>query len=234
MQEKKDLLELLKNNNYPGRGIVIGNSEDGKQVIFYFIMGRSENSRNRIFQVEEDGISTKAFDESKMVDPSLIIYHPVRRYKNDVIVTNGDQTDTILEGLKGGKTFEESLRERCFEPDAPNYTPRISGLLHEDGSYELSILKAMDSDGEACLRETFSYPKVNGLGHFLHTYKEDGNPIPSFEGEPTPISLGNNMDEMVEDVWKYLNEDNKVSLYVYVRIEDEEKKVIFNKNEGEE
>ena len=234
MQEKKDLLELLKNNNYPGRGIVIGNSEDGKQVIFYFIMGRSENSRNRIFQVEEDGISTKAFDESKMVDPSLIIYHPVRRYKNDVIVTNGDQTDTILEGLKGGKTFEESLRERCFEPDAPNYTPRISGLLHEDGSYELSILKSMDNDGEACLRETFSYPKVNGLGHFLHTYKEDGNPIPSFEGEPTPISLGNNMDEMMEDVWKYLNEDNKVSLYVYVCNQDEKNEVIFNKNEGEE
>ena len=233
-----DLRELLKQNSYPGRGIVLGNSADGNyRVVLYFIMGRSENSRNRIFQVEEDGISTKAFDESKMVDPSLIIYHPVRRFGKEVIVTNGDQTDTILAGLTAGKSFEESLRSRCFEPDAPNYTPRISGLIHEDGSYELSILKSMDETGENCLRETYSYPKIAGLGHFLHTYKEDGNPIPSFEGEPTPIRLEKEIEELMEEIWGSLNEDNKVSLYVWCHdLETDEKiEIIFNKNEeGEE
>lgn len=226
------LKDLLSSNTYPGRGIVIGNTLDDKQIIFYFIMGRSENSRNRIFQLEEDGISTKAFDESKMLDPSLIIYHPVRRYNYDVIVTNGDQTDTILQGLKENKTFEESLRQRSFEPDEPNYTPRISGLLHEDGTYELSILKAIDDKGEYCLRETFSYPKIKGLGHFIHTYKHDGNPIPSFEGEAIPIELDTNIEDLMYEVWDSLNEDNKVSLYVYYRDNQDYKfkEIIFNKN----
>lgn len=233
---KQSLQELLKNNAYPGRGIVLGNSQDGKYAIaIYFIMGRSVNSRNRIFVEEVDGISTKAFDESKVVDPSLIIYHPVRELEQQLIVTNGDQTDTIKEGLLAGKCFTGSLKSREFEPDAPNYTPRISGLLNFDGTYELSILKSIDEAGSDCARYTFAYPAYNGLGHFLHTYETDGNPLPSFLGEPREVNMEDDMDSFTEDVWNSLNEDNKISLYVcYIDKETGEKRVkIMNKNGGE-
>ena len=214
-----ELNTLLKENAYPGRGIVLGLDETGKKaVVAYFIMGRSENSRNRVFVEKDGGIITKAFDESKMVDPSLIIYAPVRLYKDMLIVTNGDQTDTIHDYLKKGFTFEAALRTRCFEPDAPNYTPRISGLvLREKGklSYRLSILKSDEGDPAAPQRFFFEYVGVKpGVGHFLHTYSCDGNPIPSFGGEPEKVPLRGDIDSFTQAVWDNLNPDNKVSLFV--------------------
>ena len=213
------LKEELSTNTYPGRGIVIGRSEDGKYAVTaYFIMGRSSNSRNRVFVTEGEGIRTQAFDPSKLEDPSLIIYAPVRVLGNDTIVTNGDQTDTIYDGLQKGLTFEQSLRSREFEPDGPNYTPRISGLMHvENGTYDyaLSILKSNHGDPSSCQRFTYTYenPKA-GEGHFIHTYQHDGNPLPSYEGEPTPVAIGNDIDAFTELVWTNLNAENKVSLFV--------------------
>ena len=210
-----DLNQELRGNAYPGRGIVIGKSQDGGcAVVAYFIMGRSVNSRNRIFAEEPDGIRTEAADPAKMEDPSLIIYHPVRQIGRGLIVTNGDQTDTIRDFLEKGLPFEQALRTREFEPDGPNWTPRISGLLSPDGSYKLSILKAADEAGTACLRQTFEYPGQAGLGHFLHTYQCDGSPIPSFEGEPTPVTIEGDIDAFTSSLWESLNEDNKVSLFV--------------------
>ena len=212
-----DLNEILNTHPYPGRGIVLGRSADGKKaVIVYFIMGRSENSRNRIFEATEDGIRTKAFDESKMTDPSLIIYAPVRVFGTSTIVTNGDQTDTIREGLAAGKSFEEALRKRTFEPDKPNYTPRISGLVQQNGDYTLSILKSADGNPASCRRYFFDYEApLAGQGHFLHTYMEDGNPLPSFQGEPEQVDIvSDTAADFAELLWASLNEDNKVSLFV--------------------
>ena len=210
-----DLNQELRGNAYPGRGIIIGKSQDGGcAVVAYFIMGRSVNSRNRVFAEEPDGIRTEAADPAKMEDPSLIIYHPVRQIGRGLIVTNGDQTDTIRDFLEKGLPFEQALRTREFEPDGPNWTPRISGLLSPDGSYKLSILKAADEAGTACLRQTFEYPGQAGLGHFLHTYQCDGSPIPSFEGEPTPVTIEGDIDAFTSSLWESLNEDNKVSLFV--------------------
>lgn len=211
-----DLYELLSANPYPGRGIALGRSADGKRgVAVYFIMGRSENSRNRVFEETADGIRTRAFDESKMTDPSLIIYHPVRAFGRGLVVTNGDQTDTVVEFLKAGRPFDQALRTREFEPDGPNWTPRISGLLSPDGSYKLSILKAADAAGSACERQTFEYPGLSGAGHFISTYQTDGDPLPSFRGEPRAIVLGDETAAQLADkVWAALNEANKVSLFV--------------------
>lgn len=220
------LEQELQQNAYPGRGIVIGKSADGtKAVTAYFIMGRSENSRNRIFVEEGQGIRTQAFDPSKLVDPSLIIYAPVRVLGNKTIVTNGDQTDTIYEGMDKQLTFEQSLRSREFEPDAPNYTPRISGIMHiENGSYNyaMSILKSDNGNPESCNRYTFAYENCPaGEGHFIHTYMGDGNPLPSFEGEPKLVSIPDDIEEFTAMLWKSLNEDNKVSLFVrYINIAD--------------
>ena len=209
----------LTENSYPGRGIIIGRSKDGtKAVTAYFIMGRSENSRNRVFIEDGQGIRTQAFDPSKLSDPSLIIYAPVRVLGNKTIVTNGDQTDTIYELMDRQMTFEQALRTREFEPDAPNYTPRISGIMHiENGkySYAMSILKSNNGNPAACNRYTFAYNDcIAGEGHFIHTYKCDGNPLPSFEGEPKLVEIPDNMDAFAELLWTSLNEDNKVSLFV--------------------
>lgn len=209
----------LKGNAYPGRGIIIGKSEDGtKAVTAYFIMGRSENSRNRIFVEEGEGIRTQAFDPSKLTDPSLIIYAPARVLGNKTIVTNGDQTDTIYEGMDHQMTFEQSLRSREFEPDAPNYTPRISGIMHvERGSYNyaMSILKSDDGNPDSCLRYTFAYENPQaGEGRFIHTYQCDGNPLPSFAGEPKKIAISGEIDAFTDLLWNSLNEENKVSLFV--------------------
>lgn len=216
----------LQGNAYPGRGIIIGRSQDGtKAVAAYFIMGRSENSRNRIFVEDKEGIRTQAFDPSKLVDPSLIIYAPVRVLGNKTIVTNGDQTDTIYEGMDRQLTFEQSLRSREFEPDGPNYTPRISGIMHiEDGKYNyaMSILKSNHGDPSSCRRYTFAYENpAAGEGHFIHTYMHDGNPLPSFEGEPKLVEMMDDMDGFTEMLWNSLNPDNKVSLFVrYLNIAD--------------
>ncbi len=215
----------LKSNAYPGRGIIIGKSADGKKAVTaYFIMGRSENSRNRVFVTDKDGIRTEAFDPSKLVDPSLIIYAPVRVLGNKTIVTNGDQTDTIYDLMNCQQTFEQALRTREFEPDAPNFTPRISGIIKTDNgsfNYALSILKSANGNPDSCQRYTFSYSNpVNGEGHFIHTYKGDGNPLPSFEGEPKLISIPNDINEFKDILWNSLNEDNKVSLFVrYIDLE---------------
>lgn len=210
-----DINELLQAHPYPGRGIVLGRSADGqKAVIIYFIMGRSGNSRNRIFEATGDGIRTRAYDESKMVDPSLIIYHPVRQVGEVTVVTNGDQTDTIRDFLEQGLPFEQALSTRAFEPDGPNWTPRISGLLSPDGSYKLSILKSADAEGTACARYTFAYPGLAGVGHFLHTYVTDGNPIPTFQGEPERVAIPDTLEDCVNLLWSNLNEANKISLYV--------------------
>ena len=212
---KQDLCALLRGNPYPGRGIVLGMTPDGKSsVAVYFIMGRSANSRNRVFAEEPDGIRTQAADPARMEDPSLIIYHPVRQMGRGLIVTNGDQTDTILEFLKQGLPMEQALRTREFEPDGPNWTPRISGLLSPDGSYKLSILKSADAAGSGCLRQTFEYPGQAGLGHFLHTYVTNGNPIPTFHGEPELVSIDGDIDTFTTALWENLNEDNKISLFV--------------------
>ena len=227
----------LKENSYPGRGIIIGKSPNGKYAVTaYFIMGRSENSRNRVFVEDGEGIRTQAFDPSKLSDPSLIIYAPVRVLGNKTIVTNGDQTDTIYELMDKQQTFEQSLRTREFEPDAPNYTPRISGIMHvENGEYNyaMSILKSNNGNPDACNRYTFAYTNpVSGEGHFIHTYKCDGNPLPSFEGEPKLVAIKDDMNEFANDLWTSLNEDNKVSLFVrYINIETGKyESVIINKN----
>lgn len=207
--------QALSANAYPGRGILIGKNTAGTHaVIVYFIMGRSVNSRNRVFEETADGIRTRAFDESKLTDPSLIIYHPVRVTGDTTIVTNGDQTDTIRDALAAGGDFASALRTREFEPDGPNWTPRISGLLSADGSYKMSILKSADAEGSACARYTYEYPGVNGVGHFLHTYVQDGNPIPTFQGEPERVAITGTLDAFAEMIWNNLNEANKISLYV--------------------
>ena len=219
-----DLAAELSANSYPGRGIVIGKSADGRYAVTaYFIMGRSENSRNRVFVEDGEGIRTQAFDPSKLTDPSLIIYAPVRVLGNKTIVTNGDQTDTIYKGMDKQLTFEQSLRSREFEPDGPNYTPRISGVLHiENGcyNYAMSILKSNNGDPEACNRYTFAYENpIAGEGHFIHTYQNDGNPLPSFEGEPKWVRIDRNIDAFTDMLWNNLNADNKVSLFVrYIEI----------------
>ena len=213
-----DIKQDLAGNSYPGRGIVIGQSADGKQaVIAYFIMGRSENSRNRVFVEEGAGIRTQAFDPAKLSDPSLVIYAPVRVLGEATIVTNGDQTDTVYDFLKKGKTFEEALRTRTFEPDDPNYTPRISGIVERrqgSFSYKLSILKSCGGDPDFAQRFFFEYAPKPGLGHFIHTYKQDGDPIPSYEGEPTPVLIEGDIDAFTASLWENLNQDNKVSLFV--------------------
>ena len=229
-----DIKQDLAGNSYPGRGIVIGQSADGKQaVVAYFIMGRSVNSRNRVFAEEPDGIRTEAADPAKMEDPSLIIYHPVRQMGRGLIITNGDQTDTIRDFLEKGLPFEQALRTREFEPDGPNWTPRISGLLSPDGSYKLSILKAADETGTGCLRQTFEYPGQPGLGHFIHTYKCDGDPIPSYEGEPTLVAIEGGIDDFTASLWEHLNEDNKVSLFTrFISLESGKAETrIVNKNQ---
>lgn len=227
----------LKENSYPGRGIIIGKSEDGKYAVTaYFIMGRSENSRNRVFVEDGAGIRTQAFDPSKLTDPSLIIYAPVRVLGNKTIVTNGDQTDTIYELMDKQQTFEQALRTREFEPDAPNYTPRISGIMHTahgEYNYAMSILKSNNGDPSSCNRYTFAYNNpAAGEGHFIHTYQCDGNPLPSFEGEPKLVKLQGDIDSFTELVWNSLNEDNKVSLFVrYIDIQTGEySSRIVNKN----
>ncbi|MBQ8533129.1 MAG: IMP cyclohydrolase [Clostridia bacterium] len=215
-----DLKTLLSENTYPGRGIVIGKSADGKKaMIAYFIMGRSENSRNRIFERFDGGMRTKAFDESKLSDPSLIIYNPYLKIGDTDIITNGDQTNTVYDFLKEGNTFEDALATREFEPDAPNFTPRISGAVYYGFAknmftYKLSILKSANGRPEACNRYFYNYAPENGIGHFIHTYKCDGNPIPSFYGEPEEISMPNTAKELADLVWDNLNDDNKVSLFV--------------------
>ena len=215
---------LLKDNTYPGRGIIIGKSEDGKKAAFaYFIMGRSENSRNRVFKEIDGNVFTEPFDYSKVEDPSLIIYAAIRNYENKMVVTNGDQTDTIYEFLKEGKCFKQALKTREFEPDFPNFTPRISGMLtfdENDFKYQMSILKSADEKGTACNRYFYEYAPLNGLGHFIHTYVCDGNPIPTFQGEPERVKIPNNIDDFTNEIWTNLNENNKISLYVrYVDLE---------------
>ena len=234
---KISLAEELAGNTYPGRGIVIGKSADEKYAIMaYFIMGRSSNSRNRVFVEDKDGIRTQAFDPSKLEDPSLIIYAPVRVLGNKTIVTNGDQTDTIYELMDKQQTFEQSLRTREFEPDAPNYTPRISGIMHVGhGSYNyaMSILKSSNGNPKSCSRYTFAYENpLDGEGHFIHTYMGDGNPLPSFEGEPKLVGVDGNIDEFADKIWNSLNEDNKVSLFVrYIDIKSGGyESRIYNKN----
>ena len=216
---RKNLSKELAENTYPGRGIVAGLSEDGRYAVTaYFIMGRSANSRNRIFVTDGEGIRTQAFDPSKMEDPSLIIYAPVRVLGTNTIVTNGDQTDTVWQGLQEGKTFGEALKSRTFEPDAPNYTPRISALLDvREGKFEykMNILKSADGDPSSCEKFNFLYENpIAGEGHFLHTYMSDGDPLPSFEGEPKRVDIRGGIDAFTDMVWENLNEDNKVSLFV--------------------
>ena len=211
------LTKEISSTTYPGRGIVLGRTADGsKAVIAYFIMGRSENSRNRVFVENGDEVIIHPFDASKVEDPSLIIYSPIRKIDNKLIVTNGDQTDTIYDFIAGGKTFEEALDTRCFEPDPPNWTPRISGMFTfgEKLTYKMSILKSADAEGSECNRYTFSYNSLNGIGHFIHTYVTDGNPIPTFMGEPERVAVPNDIDEFTDKIWSNLNELNKISIYV--------------------
>ena len=216
--------ELLKDNTYPGRGIVIGKTPDGTRAMTaYFIMGRSENSRNRVFTEKNGEVFTEPFDAAKVQDPSLIIYAAIRGYENSLVVTNGNQTDTVVDGLKNGKSFSEALESREFEPDGPNFTPRISGMLtfgEKDFTYQMSILKSADAEGSACNRFTYSYAPLNGLGHFIHTYVCDGNPIPTFQGEPERMAVCDDIDEMTDRLWNALNEQNRISLYVrYIDLE---------------
>lgn len=234
--EIKSMKDRIDGNPYVGRGIVIGKSFDGKKAVTaYFIMGRSANSRNRVFTVKNGEVFTEPFDASKVEDPSLIIYAAIRKFENKLIVTNGDQTDTVYDGIVTGKSFSESLESREFEPDAPNFTPRISGMLtfgENDFKYEMSILKSLDENGSDCARYTFSYPSKAGLGHFIHTYVTDGNPIPTFQGEPERVAIPDSIDEFADEIWNYLDENNKISLYVrYTDLTDgsyEEK--LINKN----
>lgn len=230
-----DIGELIKGNPYVGRGIVAGLSESGKYACAaYFIMGRSENSRNRVFAMENGALFTKAFDESKVRDPRLIIYAAMRQEGGDLIVTNGDQTDTIYNGRKEGKSFSEALKEREFEPDAPNFTPRISAILHLGGDfgYEMSILKSADEKGSACNRYTFDYTPIKGLGHFIHTYVTDGNPLPTFLGEPERVFIPDEQEKFAETLWNNLDSDNKISLFVrYIDLKSgENKDILINKN----
>lgn len=234
--EVKSMKDRISGNPYVGRGIVIGKSADGKKAATaYFIMGRSANSRNRVFTVKNGEVFTEPFDASKVEDPSLIIYAALRSLDNRLIVTNGDQTDTIYDGVVTGKSFSESLKSREFEPDAPNFTPRISGMLtfaDDNFVYEMSILKSLDEDGSDCARYTFSYPSKAGLGHFIHTYVTDGNPIPTFQGEPERVAIPDSIDDFADEIWTNLDENNKISLYVrYTDLTDgsyEEK--LINKN----
>lgn len=234
--EIKSMKDRIDGNPYVGRGIVIGKSSDGKKAATaYFIMGRSANSRNRVFTVKNGEVFTEPFNASKVEDPSLIIYAAIRKFENKLIVTNGDQTDTVYDGIVTGKSFSESLESREFEPDAPNFTPRISGMLtfgENDFKYEMSILKSLDENGSDCARYTFSYPSKAGLGHFIHTYVTDGNPIPTFQGEPERVAIPDSIDEFADEIWNYLDENNKISLYVrYTDLTDgsyEEK--LINKN----
>ena len=236
--ETHNIGELIAPNPYVGRGIVIGKSADGKHAVTaYFIMGRSDNSRNRVFVEEGDTLMIHPFDASRVEDPSLIIYAPIRQYENKLIVTNGDQTDTVYEGLKKGEGFAAALSRRAFEPDAPNFTPRISGMLtfaDGDFAYDMSILKSADAAGTACNRFTFSYAALAGLGHFIHTYVTDGNPIPTFQGEPERISVPNDIDAFTADIWNNLNESNRISLYtLYIDLASgKEEYRLINKNEG--
>ncbi len=230
-----DIAKLLRENTYPGRGIILGRTKDGKKAVAaYFIMGRSQNSRNRVFEATEDGIRTRAFDESKMEDPSLIIYHPVRAVNGTLVVTNGDQTDTVADALRAGESFAAALRTREFEPDGPNWTPRISGVITPDGGCKLSILKSMDGDPACCCRYFYEYDRpVPGTGHFIHTYRCDGNPIPSFAGEPERVAVeAESARELAELLWENLNGDNKVSLYVsFIDLASgQADSVIINKN----
>lgn len=219
-----DIAELIRGNSYVGRGIVIGKSADGRSACTaYFIMGRSQNSRNRVFAERDGALYTEPYDASKVEDPSLIIYAAVREFENRLIVTNGDQTDTVYHGLAAGKSFSQALASRCFEPDAPNFTPRISGMLtfeDRDFSYEMSILKSADAQGSACSRYTFSYPSLPGVGHFLHTYVCDGSPLPTFQGEPERVAIPDSIDAFTDSLWNALDKDNKISLYVrYTNLE---------------
>ena len=231
----ENIFDLLESNSYPGRGILIGKSEDGGHIyIVYFIMGRSENSRNRIFTYTDDGIRTEAFDPSKMSDPSLIIYHPVRFVDGNAVVTNGDQTDTIMNSLNDGHCFRHALNTREFEPDGPNYTPRISGIVYPDGAYKLSILKSDDGNPDCCCRYYYEYDRpLPGRGRFISTYMGDGSPLPSFRGEPIPVSVSGTLEGYAEGVWRSLNRDNKVSLYACdIDLSTGEKRqLIFNKNQ---
>ncbi len=221
--ETYDIGKLINGNPYVGRGIIIGKSADGKKAVTaYFIMGRSENSRNRIFVENGDEVIIHPFDASKVEDPSLIIYSPIKKTGNNLIVTNGDQTDTIYDYVSEGKSFEAALDTRCFEPDSPNWTPRISGMMTfgEKFTYKMSILKSADLEGSECNRYTFSYNSLNGVGHFIHTYVTDGNPIPTFMGEPERVMIPDSIDEFLENIWTNLNEQNKISIYVrYIDLE---------------
>ena len=234
--EVKTIADRVKGNSYVGRGIVAGKTEDGtKAVAAYFIMGRSNNSRNRVFTLRDGALYTEPFDASKVEDPSLIIYAAVRQHENNLIVTNGDQTDTIYDGLVAGKTFSSALESREFEPDFPNLTPRISAMLtfdKDDFTYQMSILKSADEKGSACNRYTFSYPALNGLGHFIHTYVCDGNPIPTFQGEPERVAIPNDIHAFTDSLWDALDADNKISLYVkYIDLTSGEvEERLINKN----
>lgn len=234
--ETQSMAQRLAGNTYPGRGIVIGKSADGRHAVAaYFIMGRSANSRNRVFVQRDDAVFTEPFDASKVEDPSLIIYAALRKFENKLIVTNGDQTDTVYEGLTSGETFDEALMRREFEPDGPNFTPRISGMLtfeDQDFSYQMSILKSGDEEGSFCNRFFYRYGAKAGLGHFIHTYVCDGNPIPTFQGEPERVSIPNDIDAFTQEIWNALDENNKISLYVrYVNLAtgSEENRMV-NKN----
>ena len=232
----QNVKEAVGRDPYVGRGIITGMTPDGAMLAAYFIMGRSANSRNRVFEMREDGLYTKAFDESKVADPSLIIYRAAGVYGAHTVVTNGDQTDTVLEALAKGGTFEEALETRAFEPDGPNWTPRISAVLTEkDGTftYKMSILKSVDAEGTDCVRYCFSYPAKPGTAHFIHTYVGDGNPLPSFQGEPERIAVPEDIEAFTEELWNALDDDNKISLYVLRKDAKREKTWILNKN-GEE
>lgn len=232
----KSMGDTIRDNSYVGRGIAVGKTADGKKAaIGYFIMGRSENSKNRVFKEEGDDVVIYPFDESKVEDPSLIIYSPVKKLDDKVIVTNGEQTDTIYDFVKEGKSFKDALATREFEPDGPNWTPRISAMLtfaDGDFSYEMSILKSVDEEGSACARYTYSYPAVSGLGHFIHTYEHDGQPIPTFQGEPRRIIIPDDIEEFTSDIWDNLNEEKKISLYVrYIDLETgKAENKLINKN----
>lgn len=234
---RQEICALLRANRYPGRGILLGRSGDGRQaVIAYFIMGRSENSRNRVFERTDDGIRTRAFDEGKMTDPSLIIYHPVRRVEGRTVVTNGDQTDTIAQSLREGRCCRHALRSRTFEPDGPNFTPRISGVVEEDGRYALSILKTLDGDPACCCRYFYEYDApVAGVGHLIHTYREDGEPLPSFSGEPVAVAVdAPGPEELADGLWAALDGENKVALFAeYIDLESGERRSALRNRHGE-